>query len=51
MSFKRRKRIQNQSSTIRVVEMNDTLVHGDEMVLFSVYKNVGVDTPMNDVFV
>jgi hypothetical protein len=30
--------------------MKDTLVYMDEMVLLSVCKNVGVDTPADDVF-
>jgi hypothetical protein len=51
MKFIRRKRIQNQGSTIRIVEMKDTLVYMDKTVFLSECKNVGVVTPMNDVFV
>ena len=44
IKFVRRKRIQNQGSTIRrVVEMKNTLVYMDEMVFLSECINVGVE--------
>ena len=44
IKFVRRKRIQNQGSTIRrVVEMKNILVYMDEMVFLSECINVGVE--------